>query len=97
MSLLFVAGFMQSLCLTPLSAIMLRTSEEAMRGRVMGVRSLAIWGLPLGLVASGPLIESLGFRTMSLLYAGLGIVATLAIGYCWRAALWHRSAAANAT
>jgi len=95
MALLFAAGVVQSYCLTPLSAIMLRTSDESMRGRVMGVRMLAIWGLPLGLVAAGPLIERLGFATTNLLYTGLGLLATLAIGYGWRHSLWHRSAAAN--
>jgi hypothetical protein len=93
--LLFVAGFMQSFCLTPLAAIMLRTSDESMRGRVMGVRMLAIWGLPLGLVAAGPLIERVGYAPTVLLYCGFGLAATLAIGYRWRSALWHRSAAAN--
>jgi MFS family permease len=94
-ALLFLAGFMQSFCLTPLAAIMLRTSDESMRGRVMGVRMLAIWGLPLGLVAAGPLIEWAGYARTVLLYCGLGLAATLAIGYRWRSALWHRSAAAN--
>lgn len=96
MALLFVAGLMQSFCLTPLAAIMLRSSDEAMRGRVMGVRMLAIWGLPLGLVAAGPLIESIGYAATNLLYTSLGLAATLAIGWRWRDALWHRSAAANA-
>jgi hypothetical protein len=94
--LLFATGFVQSLCLTPLAAVMLRSSDEAMRGRVMGVRMLAIWGLPLGLLAAGPLIAHLGYSATALLYAGLGLAATLAIGYRWRHALWHRSAAANA-
>jgi MFS family permease len=96
-ALLFVAGFMQSFCLTPLAAIMLRTSDESMRGRVMGVRMLAIWGLPLGLVAAGPLIEWVGYAPTVVLYCGLGLAATLATGYRWRAALWHRSAVANLT
>jgi MFS family permease len=96
MALLFVAGLMQSFCLTPLAAIMLRTSDESMRGRVMGVRMLAIWGLPLGLVAAGPLIESIGFTATAVIYNGLGIAATVATGWYWRHALWHRSAAANA-
>jgi len=96
MALLFVAGFTQSFCLTPLAAIMLRTSDESMRGRVMGVRMLAIWGLPLGLVAAGPLIEWIGYPATSFLYNGLGLAATIAVGYRWRAALWHRTAAANA-
>ena len=95
MLLLFVAGFMQSFCLTPLAAIMLRTSDEAMRGRVMGVRMLAIWGLPVGLLAAGPLIEWIGYAATNLLYTSLGLAATLAIGWRWREALWHRAAAAN--
>jgi len=94
--LLFVAGFMQSFCLTPLAAIMLRTSDESMRGRVMGVRMLAIWGLPVGLVAAGPLITAIGYAATVLLYCGLGLASTVAIGYRWREALWHRAAAANA-
>jgi hypothetical protein len=94
--LLFAAGFVHSFCLTPLAAVMLRSTDEAMRGRVMGVRMLAIWGLPLGLLAAGPLIEHFGYRATTLLYAGLGVAATLAIGYRWRQALWNRSAAANA-
>jgi len=93
--LLFVTGFVQSFCLTPLAAVMLRASSEEMRGRVMGIRMLAIWGLPLGLVAAGPFIASLGFSATTLLYAGLGLAATIAIGYRWRGALWHRTAAAN--
>jgi MFS family permease len=95
LALLFAAGFVQSFCLTPLAAIMLRSSEESMRGRVMGVRILAIWGLPLGLIAAGPLIAQIGYAATTLLYTGLGLAATLAIGYRWRHALWLRSAAAN--
>ena len=95
LALLFVTGFVQSFCLTPLAAVMLRSSEESMRGRVMGVRMLAIWGLPLGLLASGPCIAQLGYAATTLLYAGVGLAATIAIGYRWRSALWHRAAEAN--
>ncbi|HXU41040.1 MAG TPA: MFS transporter [Burkholderiales bacterium] len=94
-ALLFFAGLMQSFCLTPLAAIMLRTSDESMRGRVMGVRMLAIWGLPLGLVVAGPLIEWIGYAATSFIYNAIGLAATIAIGWRWRDALWHRSAAAN--
>jgi hypothetical protein len=62
----------------------------------MGVRMLAIWGLPLGLLAAGPLIPAIGYSATTLLYAGIGLVATLAIAYRWRQALWRRTAAANA-
>jgi hypothetical protein len=93
--LLLIAGFAQSYCLMPLAAIMLRSSEAAMRGRVMGIRQLAVWGLPLGLVASGPMIERFGYSTTNLIYAGLGLAAILVIGYRWRHSLWRSSAAAN--
>lgn len=96
LALLFVAGFVQSFCLTPLAAVMLRASSEEMRSRVMGIRMLAIWGLPLGLVAAGPVIAGLGFSATTLIYAGIGLAATILIGHRWRSALWHRSAAANA-
>jgi hypothetical protein len=95
LALLFVTGFVQSFCLTPLAAVMLRRSSEEMRGRVMGMRMLAIWGLPLGLLAAGPVIAGLGFSATTLIYAGLGLAATIAIGYRWRGALWLRSAPAN--
>jgi MFS family permease len=94
--LLFIAGFVQSFCLTPLAAVMLRASADEMRGRVMGMRILAVWGLPLGLLAAGPVIAHFGFAVTTVLYAGLGLAATFAIGYGWRRTLWHRSAAANA-
>jgi Na+/melibiose symporter-like transporter len=95
LALLFISGFVQSFCMLPLAAVMLRASSEEMRGRVMGLRMLAIWGLPLGLIASGPIIAHLGYSACSALYAGIGLTATLAIGYRWRSALWHPAAAAN--
>ena len=95
--LLFFSGFVQSFCLTPLAAVILRSSSDEMRGPVMGIRMLAIWGLPFGLLAAGPIIEWLGYAACTLIYAGLGLAATVAIGRRWRRALWDRSAAANAT
>ena len=89
LGLLFFAGFVQSLCMTPLAGLMLRSSSDEMRGRVMGLRMLAIWGLPLGLLAAGPLIASLGYSASTVIYAGLGLAATIFIGYRWRHALWN--------
>jgi predicted MFS family arabinose efflux permease len=87
--LIFTSGFVQSYCLTPLAGVMLRSSSDEMRGRVMGIRMLAIWGLPLGLLAAGPLIAHLGYSASTLIYGCLGLAATIAIGYRWRQALWH--------
>jgi hypothetical protein len=47
MALYLVAGLNQSLSMVALSILLLRTSsEERFRGRVMGVRMLAIYTLP---------------------------------------------------
>jgi MFS family permease len=93
--MLVAAGIFQNLCLMPLAALMLRRSEPHMRGRVMGMRMLAIWGLPSGLLLSGPLIGNIGFAATASLYAGLGLLLTLAITLRWRRALWDPAAPAN--
>ena len=95
MVLLMLAGFAQSLCLTPLAAVMLRSSAPEYRGRVMGMRLLAVWGLPAGLLISGPLIDSIGFAATTLGYAGLGLLCTVAMAWRWRAYLWSAQAPAN--
>jgi Na+/melibiose symporter-like transporter len=93
--LLFATGFVQSFCMVPMAVILLRTADPVFRGRVMGVRMLAVYGLPLGLLLSGPLVEWLGFAITASLYSLIGIAFTLAIAARWRAHLWHPEAAAN--
>jgi hypothetical protein len=56
---------------------------------------LAVYGLPLGLLLSGPLIERLGFALMGSLYSLVGIGFTLLIVGLWRQHLWHPGAPAN--
>ncbi len=92
---LFVAGFFQSFCMIPMSVILLRVTNPALRGCVMGVRMLAVYGMPLGLLMSGPLVEWTGFTTTGSLYSLLGIVFTLVIALWWRADLWDRGAPVN--
>ncbi len=47
---LLLAGFAQSLTMISIAVILMRTASEHFRGRVMGVRMLAIYSLPLGLL-----------------------------------------------
>jgi hypothetical protein len=95
MLVLMLAGFVQSLCMTPLAAVMLRATEPAFHGRVMGMRMLAIWGLPIGLLASGPLVENMGYVATAWVYSALGLILTLAIALYWRNALWDKNSVAN--
>ena len=92
---LVMAGFMQSLGLTPMSTMLLRTAGIRYRGRVMGVRMLAIYGLPIGLMVAGILIPWMGFRATASMYCLLGLALIAAIGLWWRAAIWPLTAIGN--
>ncbi len=94
--MLMIAGACQTLSLVSLSVLLLRTSDERYRGRVMGVRMLAIYGLPMGLMISGPLLAYLGFVATSTLYVAIGIACILLIAWRWWQHLWPLSAKANA-
>jgi len=93
---LTLAGFSQSLCMISIAVILMRTSSAHFRGRVMGVRMLVIYGLPLGLLAAGSLIDEIGFAVTGTLYATAGVALMMAIVLHWRADLWHVHAPANA-
>ena len=95
MGILLFAGFVQSLCMTPLAAVMLRATTPDYHGRVMGMRMLAIWGLPIGLLVSGPFVESIGYVATAAIYSALGLLLTIAMTVYWREAIWDRKSIAN--
>lgn len=93
---LLLTGFCQSLSMISVAVILMRAASEHFRGRVMGVRMMVIYGLPLGLLAAGSLIEEIGFAATGTLYAATGLAMMLAIAAHWRADLWHLHAPGNA-
>jgi predicted MFS family arabinose efflux permease len=95
-AVLMLSGLAQSLCLVPMSAMLLRGAEERFRGGVMGVRMLMIYGLPVGLMVSGPLIGALGFATTITLYSAIGLASTALIAWRWSAHVWRGDAPGNA-
>ncbi len=86
---LALAGIASSLSMVSHSVILLRRAGERFRGRVLGVRMLAIYSLPLGLLTAGALIERIGFRATASLYAVAGIVFTVLIAVRWGALQWQ--------
>jgi MFS family permease len=87
---LLLAGFAQNLAMIAMTAVLLANAGDGFLGRVMGVRMLAVYGLPLGLLASGFLIERIGYPLTVSASAGLGLLLTLLIAIRWRASMWHR-------
>jgi Na+/melibiose symporter-like transporter len=92
---LMVAGFVQSLSQVTMAALLLRNAAPEFRGRVMGIRMLAIYGLPIGLLMSGPLIARFGYPATATLYCIIGLTCTLWIATRWHASLWRQDAPAN--
>jgi predicted MFS family arabinose efflux permease len=95
MAMLVGAGIAQSTSMLALSMLLMRGAEPRLRGRIMGVRMLAIYPLPLGLLLAGGLIPQLGYgATAALMLAG-GALLVVAIASAWRTHLWQPDAPAN--
>ncbi|HEY7362916.1 MAG TPA: MFS transporter [Methylomirabilota bacterium] len=92
---LLAAGFVQNVAMIAMTAILLAEAGDRFRGRVMGVRMLAVYGLPLGLMASGVLIERIGFPLTIGALTTIGLAFTILIGIRWRASLWQRKRPAS--
>jgi predicted MFS family arabinose efflux permease len=86
--MLLIAGVFQSLTMVSLTVILVREAGQRFRGRVMGVRMMAIYSLPVGLLIAGTLIERIGFAATATLYAALGLICTVVIAARWRAHMW---------
>jgi len=89
---LLAAGFVQNVAMISMAASLLASAGAEFRGRVMGVRTLAVHGLPLGLMGSGFLIERLGYPLTITVSAATGLLFTVLIAVRWRAAVWRRAA-----
>jgi MFS family permease len=81
---LLVAGFVQNVAIISMTATLLAAAGEGFRGRVMGVRTLAVYGLPLGLIGCGLLIERIGYPLTISAAAAIGLLFTALIGVRWR-------------
>jgi predicted MFS family arabinose efflux permease len=88
-AVLALAGFAQSLCMVTVAVVLLGIAGGRFGGRIMGVRMLAIYALPVGVLAGGVLIDTIGFRATGTLYALAGIILTLSMAWRWRAHVWR--------
>jgi MFS family permease len=84
---LFIIGATQSGSMVMLAVMLLRTTAPQYRGRVMGVRMLAIYGNPVGLLAAGVLVEPIGYTATAIVYGTTGLVLTSIVLLRWRTAL----------
>jgi predicted MFS family arabinose efflux permease len=85
---LALTGLSQSFAMVTMSMMLLGVTSPDIRGRVMGIRSLAVYGLPIGLLISGALADAFGVHTALIINAVVGILFTMLIA-AWLRQLWH--------
>ncbi|MFP6747331.1 MAG: MFS transporter [Alphaproteobacteria bacterium] len=88
-AVLLSIGILQSMAMIAMSVTLLRITPEQFRGLIMGVRMLAVYGLPLGLLAAGGMVNWFGFAPTVWIYAVIGILCTAYIAWRWRGVIWR--------
>ncbi len=82
-----IVGFAQSFTMVTMAMTLLGATSPEIRGRVMGLRSLAVYGLPVGLLASGATADAFGASTALLINGAVGVTVAIAISL-WLRRLW---------
>ena len=92
---MLAAGTAQSLSMISVIILLLRTCDARFRGRIMGVRMLAIYTLPIGLMLAGAAIPLIGYPATSAIMLGTGLLLLGLIARVWRHDLLPEAAIAN--
>jgi MFS family permease len=80
---LFLAGMAQGLAMVPMAVFLLSNISPALRGSIIGLRSMAVYGLPVGLMLTGAALnKGVAFEWVAAVCGGLGIAATILLW--WR-------------
>jgi MFS family permease len=76
-------GMMGSVAMVAMSVLLMTITAKEFRGRVMGVRMLAVYGLPVGLLGGGALTDALGVQPTLILFSAGGLVMLFAALLVW--------------
>ena len=88
-SIVLLAGIFQSFSMVIMAMLILRYTSEDMRSRVLGVRQLAVYGLPLGLVISGFVSENFDVVAALIGNAVVGLLLLTFVLVTWPRPLLH--------
>ncbi len=83
-AILAFVGVFSSAAMTTMAVLLLHRTAPELRGRVMGIRMLAVYGLPVGLMIAGVLIDRFGVIVTLLGYGTAGLIPAV-----WVALRWH--------
>ena len=79
--LLILFGSSTAICTILLTMLILTITEKRMIGKVMGIRQLAIFAFPIGLLAGGYMIDQIGLEFSIQAIGFLGLVLSILVGY----------------
>ncbi|MDA0769342.1 MAG: MFS transporter [Chloroflexi bacterium] len=79
MAILALSGFAQSFSMVTMAILLLGNTSSDIRGRIQGLRSLAVYGLPIGLLISGAVANGVGVSTALAINGVVGMVVTALI------------------
>ena len=87
---LFFVGISQSFAMVTMAMMLLKYTSEEMRGRVLGLRQLAVYGLPVGVLISGFIAENAD-ASLALIFNGiLGLFILILAVFKWPEMLHRR-------
>ncbi|MCH9674706.1 MAG: MFS transporter [Gammaproteobacteria bacterium] len=81
--LLAATGLLSSFVMVPMSSVLLIATRVEFRARVMGLRQLAVIGLPLGLLIAGGLVEPFGVGPALAFIAFIGLLSGVVLVLAW--------------
>ena len=79
LGILVLTGMAQTICLTNITIMLLSRTSSDMRGRIMGLRSLAVAPLFLGSMLSGAAAEEIGAPLTTIVCALIGVAGALGV------------------
>jgi len=78
-SFLILAGILQSMSMVLIATLLLEIAAPEYRGRVMGLRALAVYTLPIGSAISGAMISNFGLETTAMINGVTGVILIVAL------------------
>tara|TARA_B100000676_G_scaffold102883_1_gene102636 strand:+ start:1475 stop:2614 length:1140 start_codon:yes stop_codon:yes gene_type:complete len=81
--ILFFTGLGQSLCVVTMASMLLTLTPNEMLGRIIGLRQLAVYALPIGLPIAGIMAETMSVQTALALDGIFGTVLLIGAVLIW--------------
>tara|TARA_B100001750_G_scaffold82620_1_gene65488 strand:- start:253 stop:573 length:321 start_codon:yes stop_codon:yes gene_type:complete len=79
--ILILFGISSSITMVNMSILILSITDKNMIGRIIGIRQLAIFTLPVGLILSGYMIDKTGLISSIQIMSVIGIIISIILSF----------------